>query len=251
MENILENIDAYFSETLSAAERKDFERKVVEDKNFAEQVAFYLSAREAAKEEVALQKKEWFRQLLKENPATGKVKHLAPVRRIGIYRLAAAASVIGLLFLGWYLFFNEAKASPEQMATEYFNKELKNLSVGMGVIEQQDSIKRGENLYNDGKLIESARYFESMYQRNNSDFEAIKDAGIAQLALENYDSALSYFKKLERFELVSNPGLFYQAITLMKRNQPHDVELAKQLLKQVHERKLEGSEIAEQWLKKL
>jgi len=251
MENILENIDAYFSETLSAEERKDFERKVVEDKNFAEQVAFYLSAREAAKEEVALQKKEWFRQLLKENPATGKVKHLVPVRRIGIYRLAAAASVIGLLFLGWYLFFNEAKGNPEKMASEYFDKELKNFSVGMGKIEQQDSIKRGENLYNDGKLVEAAQYFETMIQRNGSDDEAIKDAGITQLALGNYESALSYFKKLEKFQLVSNPGLFYQAVTLMKRNQPNDIELAKQLLNQVRDRKLEGSEIAEQWLKKL
>ena len=53
MENHLENIDAYFSGNLNAEERKIFETKIAEDKNFAEQVAFYLSAREVAQEEVA------------------------------------------------------------------------------------------------------------------------------------------------------------------------------------------------------
>jgi tetratricopeptide (TPR) repeat protein len=249
MENHFENIDAYFSETMSAEEKKEFERRVVEDRSFAEEIAFYLSAREAAKDEVAKEKKEWFRQLLKENPPTGKVRQLTPVRRIGIYRLAAAASVIGLLFLGWYLFFNPAK-SAEQMASEYFNTELKELKVTMAVV--QDSLQQGKNLYNNGKLVEAARFFETMIQRNSSDFEAIKHAGLAQLALENYDNALSYFRSLEKFDsYYANPAKFYQALTLMKRNRPEDKQLIKQLLQEVKDKPLEGSETAEQWLKKL
>jgi hypothetical protein len=45
MQNYLEYIDAYFQRTLDPEEIKRFEQKIAEDKEFADEVAFYLSAK--------------------------------------------------------------------------------------------------------------------------------------------------------------------------------------------------------------
>jgi TolA-binding protein len=252
MENHLENIDAYFSGSLNDEEKRVFETKIAEDKNFAEEIAFYLAAHEVAKEEVVKEKREWFRQLLKENPPSINLKQSTPLRRIGFYRIAAAAAVVGLLFLGWFLFFNQT-GNPEEMASKFIKSEFSQLGVGMGKIE--DSVQNGLNLYNNGKIAEAEQMFQSIIQRDGytyATFNAIKWQGVIQLVKGNCDSALTYFKTMEKFDsLVANPAKFYQAVTLMKRNRPEDKAAAIQLLKEVSEKKLDGNEFAEQWLKKL
>jgi anti-sigma factor RsiW len=68
MENYPDYIEAYFSGALSPEERKEFEKRIEMDKNFAEEVAFYLSAKQVLKEELIKEKKDWFRQLADQNP---------------------------------------------------------------------------------------------------------------------------------------------------------------------------------------
>jgi tetratricopeptide (TPR) repeat protein len=79
---------------------------------------------------------------------------------------------------------------------------------------------------------------------------ALKNLGLTYLRLGNYDKALTYFRQLEKYALYSNPAIFYQALTLMKRNQPGDKEKAKELLQRVRDNDLEGKEFAEKWLDK-
>ena len=50
--------------------------------------------------------------------------------------------------------------------------------------------------------------------------------------------------------LYDNPGEFYQALTLMKRNIPGDHQKAKFLLQDVVDKNLSGKEEAQKWLKK-
>ena len=69
--------------------------------------------------------------------------------------------------------------------------------------------------------------------------------------VEGLRKALEYFQELARYVLYTNPGLFYQALTLLKRNQPGDKEQAKQFLQQVIDRHLDGDETAREWVKKL
>jgi tetratricopeptide (TPR) repeat protein len=93
--------------------------------------------------------------------------------------------------------------------------------------------------------------FESIIQRDSSDFSAKRYAGIVYLRLGNYDKALDHFKQLEKnTSLYSNPATFFHALTLMKRNQPGDKQQARRLLQQVIDNDLEGKETAQQWLKK-
>ena len=72
-----------------------------------------------------------------------------------------------------------------------------------------------------------------------------KYIGIVYLRLGQYDKSLDYFQQLWSIKgLYVNPGLFYQAITLLKRNQVGDEDLAKKLLEQVDEYNLAGSDEA-------
>jgi len=247
MENYLEYIDAYFNGTLNDEERKIFGQKITDDKDFADEVAFYLSAKEVLKEETAKEKKEWFRQLATQDPPQPIIRKTSS-RRFLLYRLAAAAAVVGVVFLSWFLFFQKS-SSPNELADNYVKENFQKLPVSMS--GKQDSLQEGLNLYNDGKLNQSLERFELILQRDSENFRAKKYAGIVYLRLANYDKALLCFQQLEKFTLVSNPAKFYQALTLMKRNAPGDKQQAKQLLRMVADQHLEGEKVAQQWFKKL
>ncbi len=90
-----------------------------------------------------------------------------------------------------------------------------------------------------------------MLKEKQDDAETVKLAGIVSLRMENYDQALGYFEWLaEQKGYYDNPGEFYQALTLMKRNLPGDEQKAKILLQDVVEKNLSGKEEAQKWLEK-
>jgi tetratricopeptide (TPR) repeat protein len=134
------------------------------------------------------------------------------------------------------------------MADKYIKDSFQTLRVKMGT--SQDSLQNAVQLYNEGQLTSSAEIFEDIAQRDSSNTKAITNAGIAYLRLGNYDKALVYFQQLENYSLAFNPGTFYHALTLLKRNQPGDKKQARQLLQQVVDNDLEEKETARQWLKK-
>ncbi|SRR6266487_6982888 len=248
MENYLEYIDAYFNQQLGPEEARQFEQRISEDSNFAGEVAFYLSAKQALKEQVVLEKKEWFKELLAQNSSVNEAYHTGQVRKMWTYRVAAAAAILTCVFFAGYLFFSKS-ASPQQMADNYINENLKTLSVKMGA---RDSIQDGVRLYNKGQFDSSLQQFETILQRDSGNYLIKNYLGIVYLRLGNYDKALRYFRQLENYStLFSNPAIFYQALTLLKRNQPGDKQKAKLLLQQVADNDLEGKQTAQQWLKKL
>jgi tetratricopeptide (TPR) repeat protein len=248
MENHTEYIDDYFAGNLNPEERKNFEKQMETDKYFAEEVAFYLAAKHALKEELADEKKEWFRELASQNVTLSVKTRSAQVRRIWVYRLAAAAVFVGIVFFSWSLFFQPSTTSPNALADQYLSDKLENLSVTMGA--KEDSMQEGLRLYNEKRYAAALQKFEQIIQRDTSNSTAKQNAGLASLKLGNYDQALSYFQQLGTYALYANPAIFYQALTLMKRNQPDDKEEAKRLLKQVVDNDLDGKETAEQWLNK-
>ena len=105
-------------------------------------------------------------------------------------------------------------------------------------------------LYNDGKSEEALKYFESMLVRDTSFVDGKKYAGIVSLKLKKYDEAILYFSQLANYQLYANPGKFYHALTLLKRNQAGDNQQAKVLLEQVVKNDLEGSKDAKVILEK-
>lgn len=246
MDNSFEYIDSYFQQMLDPEEIRRFEQKITDDPEFADEVAFYLSAKQSLKSEAAEEKKEWFRQLLAQQRSVVDINRNRGAKRAWIYRVAAAAAIV-LAFSAWYLFFFKP-ASPKQMAENYISENFTTLPVKMDA--RTDSIQDGLRLYNDERYDEALKQFKSIAERGEENDIINRNIGIIYLRLSNYDSALHYFKQFQNDTLYANPSLFYQALTLLKRNLPGDKQRAKELLQQVVKEDLDKKEYAEQWLKK-
>jgi tetratricopeptide (TPR) repeat protein len=241
MEN-LEFIENYFTGIKDDVQKQQFEKKILEDAAFAEEVAFYISANETITQQLQEEKKRRFREIYDEQKV---ISIKRPVRNMWRY-LAAASVIVAVVLITWFVSGN--KNSPQQLADKYIQQNFQALSVTMG---NSDSVQTGLNLFNSNKLAEASSMFETLAKNNPANSDAKKYAGIVSLRLNNYDKAVEYFSMLEADSgLYSNPGKFYKAITLLKRNKDGDKETAKLLLQQVRDQNLEDKSEAEEWLKK-
>ena len=241
----LELIEAYFNEELSAEQKSEFELRITADPAFAEETAFYLSSKQAAAAELEENRSRFkgiYQQYKQGN--VQQVGKVTPIRKL--WPWVAAAAVLAGIILGWYTFFQPV--SPNELADRYIKENFQNLAVTMSA--REDSMQTGLRLYNEGKGDEALKYFESIARRDSSLSDVKKYAGIACLRLGQYNNAIKYFTQLENDQLFANPGKFYHALTLMKRNQPGDKETAKQLLNEVVSSDLQGRNEAEKWLGK-
>jgi tetratricopeptide (TPR) repeat protein len=238
----MEYIESYFKGGHTAEQKLQFENKILNDAAFAEEVAFYISASGAIKQELYDEKQQRFRDLYADH----KVVSMKPrVRALWKY-MAAASVIVTALLITWFVSVNNS--SPHQLADKYVQQNFKILNVTMG---NGDSLQTGISLFNAGKLNEALSVFETLENNDALNSEATKYAGIVSLRLGNYDKASEYFSLLEADTgLYSNPGKFYKAITLLERNKGDDKEQAKQILQQVVDKDLEGKNEAEKWLKK-
>ncbi|WP_428656190.1 tetratricopeptide repeat protein [Runella sp.] len=231
----LERIENYYTNALSGAERADFEAELKSNPALAEDVAFYVQARAAAQAEARARR-------LQELTNLGQKTSPTRIRTVN-FPWTAAAAVVLLLSFGTYWWFSAAPVQQEtataEWATHYIENNFDTLSVTMS--GRGDSLQTGINLYNSGKYAEAQQVFETLLQRDSINAEAEKLAGIVSLQRGNYDQAIKHFHRLgNRTDLRSNPGKFYEAIALLKKNVPLDNYQAKKLLKEVKEGKLEG-----------
>lgn len=243
----LEYIDAYFGGEFPPEEASRFEKRIQEDPEFADEVAYYLGALSAAREANRTERKERFRELYKEGAGKGRT---ATVRRMNPRKwlvVTAAAAVLAMIVLAWLLYLRPA--NPARLAEGYIRQNLASLPVKMG---RGDSLATGIGLYNSGKFAEALQQYEGLLRADSLNPTALNYAGIVSLRMENYDKALDYFIRLQHHtDPHVNPALFYQALTLLKRNYAGDSDHAKQLLRQIVENDLNKKVDAQELLGKL
>ncbi|HTI89756.1 MAG TPA: tetratricopeptide repeat protein [Puia sp.] len=241
--NSLEYIEDYFKGLLTATQKEEFEQRVLSDPSFAEELAFYLNTQALLRDELTAEKKARFKELYRQNEPL--LIQQRPVRRLWPYLVAASALVI--IIAGWLIFGSQP--GPEKLADQYISGQLQNLPVKMSSV--QDSLQKAIALYNQGQLPEALTRFQQLLQQDSARPQAKIYSGIVCLRLQQYDKALDYFQQLEAdTALYSNPALFYQSLTLMKRNHPGDSQKARQLLQLVVDRDLDKKEDAQQLLLK-
>jgi tetratricopeptide (TPR) repeat protein len=246
MQNNLEYIDEYFQGIPVPGATTEFEKRVTEDPEFANDVAFYLASKQAIKQQSADQKKSRFKDIYALNTPGAIMPKPNLIRTLWPY-MAVAAMVTGFVIC-WHIFIKPP--STQQLAQNYITENLGKLGVSMS--SSKDELQRGLSFYNEGKLKQALQIFEKMIILDSNNFTAKKYAGITSLRLQQYDKAIHYFKLLEdQPNLYANPGAFLQATTLLKRNLPGDKQNAIELLNQVVQKDLEGKETAELWLKKM
>lgn len=244
MPDEFEYIERYLEGKFSPQEVTELERRISSDPELAEQMAFYISTFRALKQSPAHQTKERFRNILAEtDPAN--IKPAARVRSLWPYLAAAAASAIVVIMLVFY----PQRPSPA-IADRYIASHLQTFPVTMD--NDNDNFKTAVRLYNEGQLNESLTRFEIILRNDSSNFKAKENAGIVSLRLNNYDKAIEYFQALEvRTDLYANPGKFYHALTLLKRNRPGDRQQARLLLQVVVRDHLDLDREAQQLLRQL
>jgi hypothetical protein len=242
MTDSLHYIDSYIKGEFSAEEQRIFEQRIVNDPRFAQEVAFYVTSVDLLRKEIADRKKTSFREIYEANK-----QRQAPVRSMRAWYWAAAAIVAGLAF--GIFFFNNSQP-PNEIADKYIKGHLMSFGVMMGT--EKDSMQQAVNLYNSGDVGTSLKYFQSILQSHPSEYKAREYAGIVSLRLDQYDKALEYFEGLANDKrLYANPGKFYQALTLLKRNLPGDKARAQTLLRQVVSEGLENDQAAKDLLDQL
>jgi len=239
----LELIDDYFKGLLTDEQKEQFERKILSDPSFAEELAFYVSARDILKGQLTADKKARFKELYEQSKTLPSRQ--SPVRTMRT--LAVAAVVMVAVFGAWWLFLRHP--DPQQLADTYIRQNLLTLNIKMSSV--QDSLQLAKSRYNDNDLPGALRLFEEIMQQNPKNSEAIISAGIVCLRLKDYDKALHYFQQLAAdTALYINPALFYQSLTLMERHLSGDDQKARQLLQEVVDHNLAMKEQAQQWLNK-
>lgn len=245
MNELWNYIDDYFNELLPPEEKQKFEQRCETDEQFANEVAMYISSRDALRAELLEQKKnEW--KLLGTTPVVEINKTETKVVNINRwYLLAAAASVIGIVFL--LLPFGK---NANELANAYVKNNLEQLSVTMD--GSKDSLQTAINLYNKKEYANALIIFNDLYAKDSTQTDALKFAGLTYMMQNNPDDAIKKFDELAAKQyLFSNPGLFYKALVLLKRNKSTDFDEAKKILQQVADQQLEGSKEAAAWLKKI
>jgi tetratricopeptide (TPR) repeat protein len=233
-----ETIDNYFQDKLPASEKEAFETRLELDKNFAEEVAFYLQTKTTLQTETLRQRHaEW----LPNRQRSKQTVIYTPRMAMGI-----AASLVLLMF-GWLL-LKKSELTPEQMATEYIEQNF-DKQMGVSMSENADSLAIGKQLANEGKTDEALKIFDELIKKDSTNFQAKKIAGIVSVKAGNYDKAIKYFDALGKQQgLQSNAGYFYEALALLKSNLPNNKLLAKDLLTTVVKQNLEGKPVAERML---
>lgn len=248
----IEYIDSYFRQTLNADERTLFEKRCEEDTAFAEEVAFYITTRQSLREELLKQKQSvWQEKKSKEELATAaeELPFIPSLKKSLASRWIVYAAA-ACLVLAASVYFFEANTPPKRFAENYIKTNYSGLSQTMDA--SHDSIQVGIAAYNNKEYDKAIRLFKGVEKADAKNADAKKYAGLAYLQKHDYDNALQQFNELANMKgLFSNSGDFLKAVSLIERNEPGDKDEAQKLLQKVVSEKEEGSEKAEELLKKL
>lgn len=242
MNNSLGYIDDYFAGRLTSAEKKVFENQCEADPAFAEEVAFMISVRDGLKQELYAQKKKQFDDLYKELSNPNKETTISIFRRTAPY-IAAACLVILVALI--FLF---KQPSPQSLANSYINENFNTLGATMG---NADSLQMGIAAYNNKDYKEAERIFKTLVGKPDVSDKALASLGIVYMVTEKYSEAVQQFDALSQQNLHANPGLFYKALVLLKRNKGDDKVNAKRILQEVIQKDLPGRSEAQVWIKNL
>ncbi len=239
---MLEQIEKYFDNKLSLAERQVFENQMLTNDAFAKEVAFYVQARAASKDLANDKRRQEF-EALRTQLHRPKSQNIKPI----IWLSGLAASLI--IGFGLWSFIGSNTKSSETLADVYIQQHFENLPIKMD--GKTDSLQLGLRLFNEQKLKDAQLIFEDIYKKENTNSEAIKFSGITALRLKEYDKAVDFFNLLSHQKgLYTNPGLFYEAIALLKQT-PLFKDRTIALLKEVVAKDMEGKNEAIEILEEL
>ncbi len=257
---VIERIESYLQGEMTAEEVKTFEHELSFNAELREHLILYKEVEFSMRQNYSTQERNLNETLSNLSKKYIKEVHLDtqngdnrpaddPRDKPNYFRLFSALAAIFIMILAAYFLLFRA-ADPQGLAEKYYTENLVELSQTMGSTE--DLIQLGIAAYNQKDYQRAQVYFQEALIKDHENSDALKYLGLAYFAQNELDSALAAFEELADMPgLFSNPGLFYQAFTLMMRNESGDLERAKLLLERVVNQNEEGSQQAQIWLEKL
>ena len=239
MSETLDYIDAYFNKALNEEERKQFEARCSTDDDFARDVAFYITARDVARQALLRQKQQW--------KTTNETAPVRPKTKPLVLRWIPYAAAACLVFVMAFYFLFSSNNS-RQLANRFIEEKYSHLSLLMDA--SRDSMQLGMDAYNKKNYKKAITYFDGLRMRDSLNSDAKRFAGVVYLQLKDYDKALQCFQELSALKGFSNSGDFLQATTLLERNANGDKEAAKALLEKVVKENEDENDIAKKMLEK-
>ncbi|GAB3172555.1 tetratricopeptide repeat protein [Telluribacter humicola] len=238
-----ERIEQYFNRQLPPTEQEQFEQELLHNTQLAEEVAMYLSVKQALRTEILAERHAEWQQLA---PLPAKNQPVGRVKALRSWYSAAAAVLVLAIGVVWF-WLNPLAPDVQQLADAYVEENFTTLSVPMdGDI---DSLKSAIQSYHDGEYTTAKLIGQEMLQRNANNADVLILVGVTALRQKEYDQAITYFHRLAAIpDLNANPGTFYEAIAYIQRGQPSDLDKARQLLQTVVSQELEGEREAKKWL---
>ncbi|MDQ3292365.1 MAG: tetratricopeptide repeat protein [Bacteroidota bacterium] len=272
-EHYYNKIEEYLNGEMNAEEKELFEAALSSDKELLKVFKVYSAietemqeAEEFSLQEIAL--KNTLQELNKEYFKSEPRQEAKVVKFYSdnIFKLSASIAASIAIIIAVYFGFLQQGKNIKLLADNYFEENLQQINQTVSTSEDtlqfgiagknrqkdttQDSLQMGVTAYNNQEFDAALRVFRKISTDYPENREAKKYTGLVFLNTENYDKALKEFEDLSQIkEMPNNPGLFLQAVTLMRRNNQGDKQKAKELLKQVVETNAEGSQEAAQWLK--
>ena len=183
-------IEAYFSNRLSPDEQKELEDLLSKDKKLKSEFDFQVEVREAIRNKHHRELKDKFRRLDKESGSNKSFKWLA-----------AAASIIILLGLGWFYGIYSTQTDYNALYTAHFE-------VYPNVVapversqsdESSDLVQQAFSRYENGEFEEAYTSFEKLQETEGYEY-AVFYAAVSRMASGNYDEAIGYFKSAENWK---------------------------------------------------
>lgn len=228
-----EIIEKYFSDTLDEKEKAEFELQLRADQTLAREVANYIQLKQALRQELLeIRHAEWHQ--------------IEPVKKLNMLSVLRVAAVVVAVIGACWFWLHSSTPTLEEHANLYIKENFGQRSIQMGVA--RDSMQLAVSLFNKGELAESLDISEQLLNSHPENAELLELNGITYLRLHEFDQALNKFKKMESLDLYDNPSVFYQAITLLKRNAPLDSQEAEKLLERVINENLGEKKAAQNWL---
>lgn len=209
--NDLELLDDYFNGLLELPQRRQIEHRIETEPDFGRQAAFYLSARQAARQQALLERHRRWQPLRQPKPA---------LTRPFIWVTRVAAVLVVFAGLWWFL---HDRAPTVQ--------ELTDASIAQTLARPQ-GVPMGTP---DSTSLPAER---------------LRRAGITAYQAGKPDSAIVYFHQLAQIRgLYSNPGAYFEALVRLKRNHPGDTAVAHRLLRRVVSERLDYDKEADALLR--
>lgn len=229
----LEIIEKYFNGLLNKEEKAVFEQELRSDESLRSDVAHYIQLKQALiNGQLMNRHSEW--------------KQQKKTKSLSLRTIFSFAAVLVIALGGIWYWTIAPSVDLASQAHKYIEQEFQQRSIQMSA--GQDSLQQAIALFNEGKLEASYEITERLHQSQPDNAEQLELLGITALRLEEYEKALTYFRKMEKMDLFDNPSVFYQAITLLKRKAPLDQQEAEKLLNRVKHEQLGGKQYAQQWL---